>query len=231
MDSAYVETTIVGHLAGRIHSDPAISARQNLTRRWWPGALKRFRLLISQVVLDECQGGDPTAAKERLDEIDFLPLLEMTDEVHDLAGHLMASGAVPASEPRDALHIAIAAVHGVQYLATWNFKHIANATLRGRIEAVCRDAGFEPPIICTPEELRGATTMPDSPTDEIRAIRHELAARFDNDLSRIVEDIRRQQRASGRVYIQLPKRSPRVDRSTQGSCEFEHSRVPEKSGV
>lgn len=76
--------------------------------------------------------------------------------------------------------------------------------------------------------------MPDTPiapTDEIRAIRHELAARFDNDLSRIVEDLRRQQRDSGRVYIQLPKRSPRVDRSTQGSGEFEHSRVQENSGV
>ena len=155
MDSTYVETTIVGHLAGRIQSDPLIAARQNLTRRWWPGALGRYRLLISQVVLDECQGVDPIAAKERLDEIDFLPVLEMTDEVHDLAGQLTTSGAVPESEPRDALHIAIAAVHGVEYLATWNFKHIANATLRGRIEAVCRDAGYEPPIICTPEELAG----------------------------------------------------------------------------
>ena len=155
MDSAYIETTVVGHLAGRLHTDPLISARQNLTRRWWPLALTRFRLVISQVVWDECQGGDPVAANERLHEIDFIPLLEITDEAHDLADHLMATGAVPKSEPRDALHIAIAAVHGIQYLTTWNFKHIANATLRSRIEAVCRDAGFEPPIICTPEELAG----------------------------------------------------------------------------
>jgi hypothetical protein len=67
----------------------------------------------------------------------------------------MAGGAIPQTEPRDALHVAIAAVHGVQYLVTWNFKHIANATLRPRIDAVCRDNGYEPPIICTPEELAG----------------------------------------------------------------------------
>ncbi len=66
-----------------------------------------------------------------------------------------AENAVPPTEPRDALHIAVAAVHGIQYLVTWNFRHIANASLRGRIESVCRDAGFEPPIICTPEELVG----------------------------------------------------------------------------
>jgi hypothetical protein len=59
------------------------------------------------------------------------------------------------SEPRDALHVAISAVHGINYLVTWNFKHIANATMRDRIESVCRDNGFEPPIICTPEELAG----------------------------------------------------------------------------
>ena len=66
---------------------------------------------------------------------------------------LVACGAVPASQPRDALHIAIAAVNGVQYLATWNFKHIANPMLQGRIASVCRQGGFEPPVICTPEQL------------------------------------------------------------------------------
>jgi predicted nucleic acid-binding protein len=158
MDTVYVETTTVGNLAGRIHPDPLIAARQAVTRRWWAAATSRYRLLISQIVLDECAGGDPTAAQERLDEIDTLPRLNITDEVRDLADDLMSAGAVPPTEPRDALHIAVAAVHGIEYLVTWNFKHIANATLRGRIEAVCRDAGYEPPIICTPEELAGDDT-------------------------------------------------------------------------
>lgn len=155
MDTVYIETTVVGNLAGRMHPDPTIAARQNATRRWWPIASRQYRLLISQLVRDECSGGDPTAATERLAAIDALELLDITDEVRDLADQLIEAGAVPQSEPRDALHIAIAAVNGVQYLVTWNFKHIANAAMRGRIESVCRDAGLEPPIICTPEELAG----------------------------------------------------------------------------
>jgi predicted nucleic acid-binding protein len=155
MVTVYVETTVVGTIAGRVHPDLTIAARQTITRRWWATATSRYRLLISQLVLDECAGGDPMAAKERLEEINALPLVDITEQVRDLADDLMASGAIPASEPRDALHIAVAAVHGIEYLVTWNFKHIANATMRGRIESACRDAGFEPPIICTPEELAG----------------------------------------------------------------------------
>ena len=133
MDTVYVETTVVGNLAGRVHPDPVIAARQAVTRRWWPTASLRYRLLISALVLDECAGGDPTAAKERLDAVASLALLDVTDAVDDLAGRLTANGAIPSSEPRDAFHIAIAAVNGVQYLVTWNFKHIANATAKARI--------------------------------------------------------------------------------------------------
>ena len=108
------------------------------------------------MVLDECGDGDPAAAAERLIEIETIDLLAASDEVDLLAEALIAGEAVPASEPRDAFHIAISAVNGIQYLMTWNFKHIANASLRDRIEWICRDAGFEPPIICTPDELMGA---------------------------------------------------------------------------
>lgn len=112
-------------------------------------------MLISQLVIDECSGGDPEAAKERLEVLESFELLEINQVVQDLAERLLASHAIPPSEPRDALHVAVAAHYGVEYLVTWNFKHIANAAMRGRIEAVCRDAGFEPPIICTPDELLG----------------------------------------------------------------------------
>ena len=155
MDTAYIETTVVGNVAGRLHPDPLIASRQTVTRKWWATAGQVYRLLVSELVIDECGAGDPSAAQERFDEIEGLPRLDITDDARDLANALTASGAVPASEPQDALHIAISAVHGVRYLVTWNFKHIANATLRGRIESVCRDNGFEPPIICTPEEIAG----------------------------------------------------------------------------
>jgi predicted nucleic acid-binding protein len=153
MDTVYIETTVVGNLAGRMHPDPLIASRQTVTRHGWSTATTRFRLLASQLVLDECSAGDPTAAAERLTAIAGIELLITSDVVEQLAVDLVAGGAVPASQPRDAFHIAIAAANGIQYLATWNFKHIGNALLQNRIADICRDAGFEPPIICTPEQL------------------------------------------------------------------------------
>lgn len=155
METVYLETTIIGHMAGRLHSDPFVAARQQITREWWRDHAANFALYISQLVLDECGAGDPTAATERFSVVDGLDILESWDEVDTLADALIAGMAIPASEPRDAFHIAISAVNGVQYLLTWNFKHIANASLRSRIERICRDAGYEPPIICTPDELMG----------------------------------------------------------------------------
>lgn len=153
MDTVYVETTIVGNVAGRLLKDPSVATQQQLTRDWWALAPHRLEVVVSQLVLDECGGGDPSAAQERLVVIENLRLLAITQECRDLATDLMKSKAVPESEPRDALHISIASVHRVEYLVTWNFKHIANASLRSRIESVIRVAGFEPPVICTPQEL------------------------------------------------------------------------------
>jgi predicted nucleic acid-binding protein len=82
-----------------------------------------------------------------------IPLLEQEAEAGELAAALLREVPLPPNAAADALHIATAAVHGMQYLLTWNCTHLANATLRPRIEAVCRAAGFEPPLICTPEEL------------------------------------------------------------------------------
>jgi len=155
MSTVYIETTIVGHIAGRVHPDPFVANRQQVTRDWWRDHAPTYDVFISQLVIEECSEGDPSAAAERLEVVKDLDLLQSTDDVDDLADVLIAEKAVPASEPRDAFHIAIAAVNGIEYLLTWNYKHIANATLWSRIEQVCRDAGFEPPIICTPDELVG----------------------------------------------------------------------------
>ena len=79
--------------------------------------------------------------------------LNITEQVEPLAEKLLKGAALPAKAKADALHIAVAAAHGMDYLMTWNCKHIANATMRPKIESICRAAGFEPPIICTPLEL------------------------------------------------------------------------------
>jgi predicted nucleic acid-binding protein len=153
MDAVYVETTVIGNIAGKLQANPANLARQNASRTWWAIAPSRYRLVVSEVVVEECKGGDPSAAAERMAVIEGLEVLAITEPVRELVKSLLANGAVPTTEPRDAFHIAIAAVSGVQYLVTWNFKHIANASLRTRIEGVCRSLKFEPPVICTPEEI------------------------------------------------------------------------------
>ena len=153
MDTVYVETTVIGHIAGRLHPDVRISARQSITREWWSTAAAKYQLLASEMVVSECSDGDSSAALERMQILDGIELLGSSQDVDELAQALIDQLAVPATEPRDALHIAIAAVNGVQYIVTWNFKHILNPTLQTKIALVCRESGYEPPIICTPEQL------------------------------------------------------------------------------
>jgi hypothetical protein len=154
--SIYIETTIVSYLTGRPARELILAAHQQITQDWWEQRGGEFDLFISQQVLGEAGAGDPQAARKRLDALAGLRLLDINDAVLMLAQELIDDGAVPAEAKEDALHIAAAAVHGVDYLLTWNCAHIANAQMRDRMEAVCLAAGYEPPIICTPEELMEA---------------------------------------------------------------------------
>ena len=151
--SVYIETSVIGYLASWPREDATIAGHQNTTRLWWSTAAQRFDLFVSQLVVRECADGDPEAVRDRLDSIAGLPVLPITREAESLAEALFQGNAVPESQPNDALHIALAATHGVQYLVSWNFRHIVNASLRPAIERVCRDAQYDPPILCTPEEL------------------------------------------------------------------------------
>lgn len=153
MDTVYLETTVIGNIARRLHPDPKIAAWQQVTREWWATAADRYHLFVSQLTLDECSDGDPDAAKERLDLIKNIDLIEPSPAAEQLAQLLVKRLAVPASEPRDALHISIAAVNGVQFIATWNFKHILNPHLQAKIADTCREGGLTPPVICTPQQL------------------------------------------------------------------------------
>lgn len=151
--TVYIETTVFGYLTSWPSKDAIVAGHQKTTNDWWTNAAPQFSLFASQLVSQECSAGDPLAAQDRLKALVGIPLLSTTKEAEQLAAELIAKRAIPAIYPEDALHIALAAVHGIEYLLTWNFKHIANATTRASIERVCRDAGYEPPIICTPEEL------------------------------------------------------------------------------
>jgi hypothetical protein len=153
MDSVYLETTVVGNIAGRLHPEPKIAARQQITREWWTTAAKRYDLYVSEITIEECGDGDPDAAKERLDLVKNIDLIETSAEAEELAELFVNRLAVPASQPRDALHIAIATVNVVQFIVTWNFKHILNPHLQTKIANACREGGYEPPVICTPQQL------------------------------------------------------------------------------
>lgn len=150
--SIYVETSIVSYLTARPNRDLVRAAHQEVTNEWWT-TRDVFELFISQLVLDEAAAGDAAAAARRIEALRDLSVLELTAEVTALGRHLLRGAALPTKAAADALHIAFAAVHGIDYLLTWNCTHIANATMRPRIEAICRANGFEPPVICTPLEL------------------------------------------------------------------------------
>jgi predicted nucleic acid-binding protein len=152
--TVYIETTVIGHIAAWDQTDVLVYARQIQSRRWW-AIRDRFDLFASQVVVDECMAGDATAASERLALISGIPVLTASNDVEALADQLMNRYAIPKTEPRDALHISLAAVNGIQYLVTLNFTHIANAETRLLIEQICRDSGYVPPLICSPDELLG----------------------------------------------------------------------------
>lgn len=149
----YLETTIPSYLTAWPSGSAVIAGHQQTTREWWVNCRERFDLHISQFVLDEASLGDPEAARQRLNVIEGLPKLDITPRVTELADALIAEGAVPAVAATDALHIAVAAVHGMNFIVTWNFRHIANATMEPLIRKTCHRHGWQCPEICTPEQL------------------------------------------------------------------------------
>lgn len=149
----YVETSVVSYLVARPSRDLIVAAHQQLTVEWWRCQRPNYELFVSQIVIEEARAGDPYTAEKRLAAIENLPLLEVSEEAIQLAQNLVTSHAVPEKAARDGLHIAVACVGAVDYLITWNCKHIANAKTRSLIEKTCRNAGYNTPIICMPEEL------------------------------------------------------------------------------
>ena len=155
MSSVYIETSIISYLTARVSRDLIVAGHQQMTEEWWSVQRNRFELWASELVVEEASAGDASAAAERLKVLNTIEMLDITEEAGFLATALIERGSLPAKASADALHIAIAAVHNVDYLLTWNCKHIANAEIRPVIESVCRNMGFIPPILCTPEELMG----------------------------------------------------------------------------
>jgi len=133
------------------------AAWQQITSERWDSHKNRFQLYISELVVAESERGDPEAAKRRLIRLQGIPELSVTEDVISFAEKLINVGALPPKATDDAMHIAIATVHSIDYLLTWNCRHIDNAEAKPLIRKVCENSGFVYPEICTPQELMGET--------------------------------------------------------------------------
>ena len=155
MESVYLETTFISYLVARPSRDVIVAGHQQTTQDWWANRRSVFECSVSQVVIDEASVGDPAEAQKRLAIVGGLRSLAITDEANALTKAIMTAGILPPHVVRDAAHVAVAAVHAVDYLLTWNCKHLANAQIARRIAVVCEKLGRKMPVICTPEELMG----------------------------------------------------------------------------
>lgn len=153
MPKVYIETSFVSYLVARPSRDLIMAARQRITLEWWDKERMKHELFASEVVLREAQRGDQNEIAKRMAVLADLQVLDTPGSAGQLAAMLIERHALPEKAFLDALHIAVATVHGMDYLLTWNCKHIANIAARGAIEKTCRAAGYEPPAIGTPEEF------------------------------------------------------------------------------
>ncbi len=151
----YIETSVVSYYASRPSRDLVIAARQETTRELWPVLVNRFDRYISMLVLTEINKGDQTAVNERKKAISDLPVLDITTESESLAHAIVREGLIPERFGEDSLHIALAVVNGMDYLVTWNFRHLNNALTKIHIMRFVEKQGYVVPVMCSPDELLG----------------------------------------------------------------------------
>ncbi|HAO10796.1 MAG TPA: DNA-binding protein [Planktothrix sp. UBA8407] len=154
-ETVYIETSILGYLTARSTKNLIIAANMEITRDWWELRRNAFTLYTSEAVLDEVANGDPAIAAQRLEILRDFPLLALNQSVQGLAAQFLAISNLPPKANIDAIHIAAATVHGMNYLLTWNCKHIANAQIQGKLAEISLNFGYVLPVLCTPNELMG----------------------------------------------------------------------------
>ena len=152
-ESIYLETTIVSYYTSKPSRDIIVLAHQEITRQWWLKVIGRYNIFISEVVIEEASSGDPEAIKRRLEELKDFPHLELNDKVEKMAQVYMERLEIPEKSLRDAAHLAVASVHNIDYLVTWNCTHLANGEVIKKLMKINESLDIHTPIICTPEEL------------------------------------------------------------------------------
>lgn len=152
-ETIYLETTIISYYTSRPSNDIMVLAKQRITEQWWKNNLNKFDVYISEAVFEEISEGDPDAALKRLNVVNTIPSLEITDDVKNVYKIYMKRLQIPDKALRDAIHIAIASVHSIDYLVTWNCKHIANGEIIKKLISINIELGLSIPVIVTLEEL------------------------------------------------------------------------------
>ena len=151
--NVYIATSFVSYLSARLSRDLFVAACQQVTSDWWEDKRTGYDLFASELVVSEAKAGNPDAAAKRLELLRKLPELKITESVKLLAAALITQGAFPNKAQIDALHISIAAVHNIDYLLTWNCRHIDNPATKPIMRMVCTNEGYTCPEICTPIEI------------------------------------------------------------------------------
>ncbi len=203
----YVETSIINYLTAPPSEDLLTAASQQITQEWWKKRRFNFQLYISSLVVKEAKYGEKEATRKRLQLLQCcIPLLEWQPEVLELADIFVKQKALVDSAKEDALHIAVATIHRLDYLLTWNCQSIANMEIQQKLAPICAEQGYEMPSICTPQTLMGNIMWHDSVVEEIHKGRAEQAERFNGDLKAIYGDLKEEQERCGLKLVSFPKR-------------------------
>ena len=223
----YIEPTVISHLVARPSNDAILASWQKASRQLWEDYADKFEFIISPIVRAEIQQGDVIAAQQRLEVVSQLTVLEVLPEANVLAQKLIDAGAVPRNSELDAQHIAIATAHGVDYLVSWNHKHIANENKREHINSVCQEAGFQPTTLCTPMKLMEDIQMKETPEkqpefdpetytnpilEECYRIKAEISAQFNSmdELYAYFKAIQEEDKRNGIKYVSYYDPSKRI---------------------
>ena len=210
----YIETTVVSYLVARPSNDPSLVYRQQVTQQLWEEYANVYEFVVSDIVISEILRGDALAAQRRFGVVTNLSILDLSPDVDKLAQDLIDAGALPRQARSDAQHIACAAVNNIDYLVSWNYKHIVNEMKRQLINEVCHIARFRPPTICTPIEIIGETQMRekvdtgmDAVLEECYRMKEEFNAQFKSmkELSDYLNTENKKRKALGWKYVPVPQ--------------------------
>ena len=203
----------MSYLVARRSANATLAARQQATRQLWDDGSTEFEFVVSDAVLDEVSQGNPTIAQRRLEVLSNITVLETLPKANILAQNLMDAGVFPQRSRPDAQHIAIATVHGVDYLVSWNYKHIVSEIKRQHISQICLEEGFQPITIRTPIELMEELQMKEAPEthtdpilEECYRMKEEYAAQF-KSMQELYEHLKAQEKKrkkQGWKYVSPP---------------------------